>query len=216
MENICIDFEFEKLEFRKITEKISEYSYLSHGREKILETVPYFKKEEIIYNFQLIDELKNFLTNEERLNLSKIFNVGEYSTLARKKSILTAVNLYETGSTLKNYFYLKKRFSNLKYAKLSVYFTVLDFKDNFYLDILKYIKEDGYIESKASRELAEARGKISEIEEKIKKATKDFYLELKNSGYASDEIISVRDGFQCVALKSNYKSRVEGAILDYS
>jgi len=216
MESIHTNFEFTKLEFNKILEKVSRYANTKYGCENILSSAPSVKKDLIIYNFNLLEDLRKFINNEESLTLSKFYNISELIILTQKKIVLTAINLFEIAVTLKNYFYLKKRFSNEKYPTLNNFLTITNIKDTFYLEILKYIKSDGYIESKATSELFSIREKISQIDEKIRKTSKDFYNEQKNLGYTSDHIVSIRDGFECVAIKSNYKARVEGIVLDYS
>lgn len=219
MENIHINFEYQKLEFNKILDKLSGYTYSKYGHEKILNLSPSVKKEDILYSFTLIDELRRFVEHEEKLHINSVFNISEYVKLTEKKVVLNGVNLYEVAYSLRLYFYLKKRFSgdkNVKYPKLEAFLTVLKVRDDFYLDILQYISKDGYIDSKASRELLSVREKIEGIEERIKKTAKEFYNEQKSLGYLSDDIMSVRDGLACVALKANYKARVEGVVVDYS
>ena len=216
MENIFTNWELEKLEFNKILQKINVYSLSDKGKDKILNLLPQTDIEEIRLMHKLFGELRDYITYVERLSINRIFNFYESIKKVEKKSILHAVALYELSYSINIYFNLKKKFDKEKYPYLSKCFIIEKLVDNFYQEILKYINEDGYIESKISRTLEEIRDKIGSIESRIKKATNEFYREVKSLNYTENDIISVREGFNCVAIKSNYKNRVDGIVLDSS
>jgi DNA mismatch repair protein MutS2 len=209
-------WEITKLEFNKILEKISFYSLSDEGKERILNLIPDTNKEKIKKNHYLLTELTTFFINEEHLSLNKIYNFNGELKKVRKSVNLTGPKIHEIAVSTKTYFNLKKRFYNDKYSHLKTFLTIDKLKDEFYNEILKYIDHEGFVESNATKELSEIRNKISATEDRIKKATNDFYREAKNLNYIAEDIVSMRDGFSCVAIKSNYRNRVDGIVLDSS
>lgn len=216
MENLYIDFEYSKLDFNKILEEISNYSLSEKGKEEIFNTVPGKNQNKIIYKFNILNQLIRFLINEEKLQVNVIYNFKKSLEDSKRNIIISEVNLFKLSYSIKIYFFLQKKLENIKYPDLKNIFQIKRLDDNFYLDVLKYIDIDGNINNNISKELKSIRQKIDELGNKIKKTTENFFQAAKKSNYTSEDIISLRDGFNCIAIKSNYKNKMDGIIIDSS
>ncbi|MCK4797625.1 MAG: hypothetical protein KAT05_09600, partial [Spirochaetes bacterium] len=216
MENIYTNFDFFKLEFDKILNDISNYTLSEKGKEVILNSVPEKDIEKIIYLHNILNQFKKYFVSEESLQISIIYNFNKQLEDAKKNIILDAIALYKLAFSVQLYFTISKKFKKPQYPDLFKLFSINKIEDNFYLDVLKYIEPNGYIDSNATNILKKVRINIDEIKDKIKRETNNFYKEVKKLNYTSDDIISIRDGFSCVAIKSKFKNRVDGIVLDIS
>ena len=216
MENIFTNFNYSKLEFDKILLQIGKYALSSAARQQIIDTIPLTDPLKIKGLHNLISQLKTFCIQEEKLNINVIFNFKKQLDDARINATIQAQDLYQLAYSVKIYFYISKNFKNQNYPDLINLFSVEKLSSNFYLDVLKYIDERGDIDSKISADLKNIRREISSTLDKIKNATENFFKEAKRLEYTVDDIISIRDGFNCIAIKSSYKNKMEGMILDSS
>ena len=118
--------------------------------------------------------------------------------------------------SIRLYFDLSGKLDNKNYPDLKKLFSIQKIDNDFYHEVLKYFDADGNIDSKISPELKKIRDGLSGIEGKIRKETDSFFKYLKGLNYTADDIVSIRDGFSCIAVKSNCKNRVDGIIMDSS
>lgn len=216
MENIFTNFNYSKLEFDKILLQISRYALSLEAQKEIINTTPTTDVLKIKELHNVISQFKTFSIQEEKLNINVIYNFKSQLEDSRINSTIQALELYQLSYSLKLYFIISKRFSNPDYPLLRKLFSINKLNSDFYLEVLKFIDESGNIDSRISSELKHIRNEIASIQEKIKHATESFFKEAKRLDYTVDDIISVRDGLNCIAVKTGAKNRLEGMILDYS
>jgi DNA mismatch repair protein MutS2 len=216
MENTSTEWQYKKLEFDRILESIIHYSLGDTAKKRILGFSPEISKERVTFKHSVLTELKKYFINEESFGINALFDFGDSLKKAAKKVVLDGGSLFELSYSVKNYFSAARKIQPEKYPVLKGLFSVEKLEKTFYLDVIKHITREGYVQSGASRELSDIRERLASIEDRIKKATNDFYREAKNLGYLAEDIISVRDGFSCVAVKSGSKNRLEGIVMDSS
>lgn len=216
MESLYTDFDYNKLDFDKILIEISSYALSETGKEQIIDIIPDNDINKITYKFTILEQLINYIINEEKLPVDIIYNFKNSLENSKKNIIISEIDLYKLSYSLKIYFILQKKLDNSKYPDLKKIFNVDDLTDKFYLDVLKFFDHEGNISSDISTELKRIRQNIVNIGNKINKATESFFQSAKKSNYTSEDIITLRDGFNCIAIKSNYKNKLDGIIIDSS
>ncbi|MBN2544619.1 MAG: endonuclease MutS2 [Spirochaetes bacterium] len=214
--SIFINFDLSKIEFDKILNEIKSFSVSEKGREKIENIKIENDYDKIIKLHVLLNQLKTFFISEEKISLNVIYNFNEQLIDSIKNRVLDEISLYQLSYSINIYFILRKKLDNIKYPELITLFNIKKISNEFYKEILKFINEAGYIDSKASKELLNIRNRLNDIEVKIKKATDFYFKKLQQSGYTVDDMITYKDGFNCIAVKSNYKNKVDGIAIDSS
>lgn len=216
MANIYTNFDPSKLEFDHILQQIKQFTLSEKAKEIILNTVPITDHKLITKDFTLLEQLKLFLINDGSLKINVIYDFEKQINDSKKDIVIDAKELFELSFSVKNYFVLKKAFNNEEYPLLNGSLTINKIENNFHQEILKYIDQDGNISSNASSELKKIRNRISELEIKIEKATEVFFKSAKAQKYISDDIISLRDGFLCIAVRASHKNKLDGIVMDSS
>lgn len=216
MERLHIKQNYKKLEFSYILDKVAQYALSEQSRAKIIDTMPETDITLVKRRHEILAELNRLTVSEGKLELTPFVNFLTSLEGITKGFVPGAVSIYEIAAAIKQYFYIRKRITLSDYELLPELVTVTKLSEPLHQEILKHIKPDGYVESTASSELRDVRRKIGEIEARIKSETASFFRSAKSSGYTVDDIISVRDGLSCVAIKSNYRNRMDGVVVDSS
>jgi DNA mismatch repair protein MutS2 len=216
MESLYTDFEYNKLDFDKILLDISYYTLSEIGKEQIINTIPENNIKKVNYNFKILNQLINFIINEEKLTVNIIYNFKDSLINSKKNITISEIDLYKLSYSVKLYFTIQYRLKNPKYPELKKIFKIDNLESKFYIDVLKYFDHEGNISSNISLELKKVRQSILNLNDKISKITQSFYQTAKKSNYISEDIISLRDGFNCIAIKSNFKNKLDGIIIDSS
>ena len=216
MESLYTDFDYNKLDFDKILVEISNYALSKIGKEQIINIVPENNLNKISYKFKIIDQLIKYIINENKLPVNIIYNFKDYLLNSKKNIIISEINLYKLSFSVKIYFLIQNKLKNVKYPDLNKIFHVKQLENKFYLEVLKFFDHDGNISSNISIELKRIRQNIENLVNKINKTTQSFFQLAKKSNYISEDIITLRDGFDCIAIKSNFKNKLDGIIIDSS
>jgi len=217
MENILYkNINYEKLDFYKILDIIKNYAITPLAIAAIENITPTNNSTLILKNQKILELFFYYFINNGKIAIKDIYNFSNYLNMVSKGLSLDGDILYKIAISIKSYFDYQKLFQSEKYKELSVLLSLENLKDNFYLEVLNFIKPDGYVESSASVELRKIRKRLSTIDESIREAGYSFQKELKNSGFIMDDLISVRDGFPCVGIKNNFKNKIDGFVIDTS
>lgn len=205
-----------KIEFDFILQRISEVSRSEAGRQKILKTAPSLDIVQIREEYAMISELLHYFESGKALDFTKFEHFLPFLLELRKGVSLTVAELYLIAKAVQIYSRLKEQFSADQFPLISSFFTASMNALPVCSHILRHIREDGFVESSASKELKLIRDRIEESVQRSKSAVLSFFREMKRLNYSADDIVSIRDGFDCVAVKSNYKGNVDGVVIDYS
>lgn len=216
MGNLYTNFIYTKLDFNKILEEISSFSLCDKGKEEIINTIPENDHNRIIYKFNILNQLIRYFIYEDKLQVNVIYNFKKSLDDSKRNIIISETSLFKLSYSVKIYFLIQKKLDNIKYPDLKNLFQIKKLEDDFYLEVLKYIDIDGNLNSNISKELKTIRHDIDDLGNKIKKTTESFFQTAKKSNYTSEDIISFRDGFNCIAIKSSYKNKLDGIVLDSS
>jgi len=205
-----------KIDFDYIVEKLVAFAKSTEGRKSILHITP-SNDHEVIRNWhKALSEMLLLFSKGNTVDFPEYQNIYQLIIELEKGIVLSPEDLFNIVYTAGIYFKIKDSISKELYPTVSEYFSQELFAVDLFKTIRRNITKEGFVESSASKLLREIRDKIADKIEKSGKAVADFYREIKKLNYSADDIISVRDGYECVAVKSNYKSMVDGVVVDYS
>lgn len=211
------NWNYTKFQFEKILAELSSFALTEEGKRFILNTQVLTSFDLIEKNYKILKDLIDYIKYEEdKIEISKLFDIKDYLIEANKNIILDAKKIYKICYNIKLYFILRKKINKEKYKSLNTILTLNHSIDYFYNEVLKYIDEDGNIEDNISKELKKIRNEIISIEEKIREEVNDFFNNAKKNGYLLDNLISFKNNMPCVGIKVSAKNKINGIIVDYS
>ncbi len=206
---------FEKLEYYKVLNYISNYASTEQGKEKILSLSPFSKVSEAETEGLFVTEARDILIDYEYppINyLPNLLNDLSKSTidgaLLSKDSIKRILDLAIISRRL--YSYLK---SNAANSKLHAEFSSNFFIDkNFESHISKVFNQQGEISDNASKKLAEIRRDIIKKSAGLKTVIEKLLKGFSSSYLVQEEYVTQRDGRLVVPIKAEHKRHVKGFI----
>ncbi len=210
------DKNLQKIDYFTITERIGAYALSRNSADFIKELRPTDDVQKIKRDHAIIGGLLKIFNAGRSVDYGEFYNFRANVFEAEKGIILEAITLYGIANSIKTYFTIKKRLFSEKYPYTDELFTASVQTEDTADKILSIVDETGRIYDSASPVLKKVRLKISETAVSIKRATDTFYSEIKKLDYSADDIVTVRDGYDCVAVKVQYKNMVKGVIIDYS
>ncbi len=206
----------EKTDYFEILDRVSKKALSEKGSIDINNILPLTDLGEISKRHRIYNEISTFFRDENIGLPDYIYIFNDDIAPAEKGVVLSAQTLYAIAKTISNYFVFKKSFTPIRYRSTAELFSVNTLNNSFYLEILKYIDKDGFVSSDASRTLYEIRAAISYVESRIYSVTQSIFKELKTADYTTEDIITVREGYNCIAVKSKFKNRIDGVVMDTS
>lgn len=202
-----------KADFNIICEKVAQFAKSGKARKILLLTTPINDYKKVLHNLDIIKEIMRFYEDGGNLDFHEFESFEDFLPELEKKITLNALELRCLAEAVVLYSYLKDSFSHSFLKSLfSVDLTFLPMCRK----IVRFIRNDGYVESSASAELQRIRERIKYCQNQSHSEVAAFSREIKAKNYSNEDLISVRDGFECVAVKSNYRNMVDGVVLDSS
>ena len=203
----------DKADFNVICEKVAEFAKCDKAKKALLNSEPINDYKKISKNLDIVKEIMRFYEDGGSLDFHEYQAFDAYLPELEKKITLNAIELRCLSEAVVLYSYLQDIFSNssLKFL-FSAQLTFLPICRK----IVRFIRKDGYVESAASAELQRIRSRIKHCREQSHSEVAAFSRDVKSKNYSNEDIISVRDGFECVAVKSNYRNMVDAVVLDSS
>ena len=202
-----------KADFNVICEKVAEFAKSDKAKKMLLDETPINDYKKVLGNFDIVKEIMRFYEDGNSLDFQEFESFENFLPELEKKITLNAVELRCLAEAVVLYSYLKDSFSH-SFLK-SLFSAELTFLP-MCRKIVRFIRQDGYVENSASAELQRIRERIKYCHNQSHSEVAAFSRDVKAKNYSNEDIISVRDGFECVAVKSNYRNMVDGVVLDSS
>lgn len=216
MENTYINFNFEKIEFNVILEEIKKYCLTEKCKEYFDNITILNDFEKIVRLHKLLSLLINYFIEVEILSFDSLFDFSNELNDVIKGRTVDPVSLYRIAYSVNLYFNLRRKFDNEKFFDIKNLFSIEKIDSTFYKDVLKHIDSNGYVSSSASKDLSYIRNRLSHITDSIKKTTENYFKKYNALSYTSDEIVTIKNNYYCIAIKATYKNRVKGIVIDSS
>jgi DNA mismatch repair protein MutS2 len=206
---------FEKLEYQKVLNYISNYTSTDQGKEKILTTLPFTNLIGAETEGCFVTEAKNILINSEYPPINYLPNLQNdlsrsmiEGTVLSQDSIKRILDLAIISRRL--FSYLK---SNALNTNLNKEFSASFFIDkNFESHISKIFNQQGEINDNASKKLSDIRKEIIRKSAGLKSIIEKLLKGFSNSYLVQEEYVTQRDGRLVLPIKAEHKRHVKGFI----
>lgn len=206
---------FEKLEYQKVLNYISNYTSTDQGKEKILTTLPFTNLIGAETEGCFVTEAKNILINYEYPPINYLPNLQNdlsrstiEGTVLGQDSIKRILDLAVISRRL--FSYLK---SNALNTNLNKEFSASFFIDkNFESHISKIFNQQGEINDNASKKLSDIRKEIIRKSAGLKSIIEKLLKGFSNSYLVQEEYVTQRDGRLVLPIKAEHKRHVKGFI----
>ena len=206
---------FDKLEFVKVLNYISNYCITEAGKNKVLSISPFTSLPEIIKEGKLITEAKDILiklANPPIDYLPNLENTLSQSTiegaLLEAKKILEILKLAVVSRNL--FQFLKTNTEkNSPLNELSHNLFVDKAFENY---IQRIINENGEIKDNASPKLHDMRKEISSRKEDLIRFVNKIVKQLKEDNLVREYYVTLRDGRIVLPIKAEHKRHIRGFI----
>ena len=208
---------YEKLEFNKIKEILSEYAITFLGKEMSLSISPMTNKKEIEKAGKQNSEAEILIYRKGNLPLYEIENIKPHlkniesqNTLSCKQ-LLDLANLLKLSNNLKKYFF-SDEIDMSSFTALTPLFENLYTNIGIQETIFKSIIDENTLSDEASSTLRSIRRNISSKEQEIK----DKLSKLLTQKFVQEPIVTIRNDRFVIPVKSEYRSQIKGFTHDIS
>ena len=206
---------FEKLEFIKVLNYISNYCQTEKGKNQILTFSPLATLSQIKEQGILVNEAKNVLTKSTNLPIeflpdleSVLSQSAIEGALLESKKILEVLRLAVISRRL--YQFLKENTEHDSH--------LFDLIQDLFIDkafenyVQRIINENGEIKDNASPKLSDIRKEIASRKEDLIKSVNKIVKQLKETDLVREDYVTLRDGRIVLPIKSEHKRHVRGFI----
>lgn len=216
-----IEKTLELLEFSYIRNKLESFAISELAKKKARTLKPLQDINIINHEASITNEAFNFLINSSNFYIGKIETISDYLNLARINSILQASELMKISDTLRTSRRLKKSIKAAQTDKFSteILLEISDRINNLNSleeSINKAIISEDEIADNASMNLFRIRRKIESTREKIRSYLEKITQSKDSQKYLMESIVTIRQGRYVIPVKSEYKSKYNGIVLDRS
>ncbi|MDR0298441.1 MAG: endonuclease MutS2 [Streptococcaceae bacterium] len=206
----------ETLEFEKVRALFAPLLVSAQGLHQLTEVLPSTDKMKIRQTFAQIAELLAVIAENGDFQLSETADISE--TLKRLE-LAAAVSAREFARILHLLRVLARvmhYFETADNAPISALQALLDKYENLSLliKVLDIFDDAGNVADSASPRLLELRRQSRQLTEKIRRAMAELLS--KHASDLSENIITIRNGRQVLAVKAGSKSKVPGVVQDLS
>ena len=207
----------EKLEFKKVLDKVSSFAITDSGKELVLNLSPLETKGEIEKALGQVTEASILLFRKGAPPLSNIANIKEYvkklnsSQFLQAKGLLDLTKILAISRSLKEYFF-STEIDMSEFPLLMNLFDHLYTNESIEKAISSAILDENTIDDHASRELNNIRKSIKSKESEIRNKLN----ELIHSKYVQEPVVTKRQDRFVIPVKSEYRQEVKGFVHDLS
>ncbi len=205
----------ETLEYFKVLEYVSKYSYTEIGKNLILKALPKEKFEVAIKCGLKVTEAKNILIENDIPPFEFLPDIHLQLTQSRiEGSVLTVDNIRDTQNILissrkiKNFLSTKCEGTSLSSENINSLFIDKTLENR--IDLI--FTSSGEIKDSASAELKIIRNNINEKSNILRKTVDKILKKVSKSLLVQDDYTTMRDGRVVLPIKAEHKRKVKGFI----
>ncbi|MBS4538536.1 endonuclease MutS2 [Clostridium sp. D2Q-11] len=205
------------LEYNKLKEKVKEFCISGLGKELIDNLTPHMNIDVIKKRLDETSEAKNIFNNSNHIPFDGIYDINNLIDKVDKVGQLDPSEMLKISDFLRGCRRIKKfMIEQVFYAPtLSEYaLSLSEFRD-IEEEINQAIRNNR-VDSSASKELNRVRRKIDNIEEKIQEKLNKYLTSQTYKKYIQEFYISKRNEKYVIPIKSSYKNKINGTVIDVS
>lgn len=204
----------EKLEFTKVLEHISGYTFTELGKESVLGIEPFKAAKVAETEGELVSEAKDVLIRNDLPPFEYLPDISEAISRAKvegaflqKKDILEILKLAKLSRLLYSFFKEKEFAPNL--INLSRNLFVDKVFEHYFTNVFT---ENGEVRDKASSKLSEIRKEINDKGNQLRKLVNTILKRYSDAYLVQEEYITLREGRIVIPVKAEHKRHVKGFI----
>lgn len=205
----------ESLEFDKVLSLLSEYAMSEAAKQRALDLLPIDDEGKIKRWLNETTEACTIIEKSSSIPVHSLHGVEHIVTLVDKGYLPTPDQFEFLGAFLDSIKKIKRFMIKQEYhaPTISSYaYSLYELTD--LADEISRCIRNNQVDDYASRPLSKIRSKLVSLDEKIK--TKLAQIMKTSSSYLQEQVISVRNGRYVVPVKSEYKRKFSGTIVDQS
>jgi DNA mismatch repair protein MutS2 len=207
-----------RLELNKVLQAVSCHARSEASRSVILSMRPSTAPEEILINWQRIEEIRTLLRQRVELRISRFCDIRPLLDLVRPSgAILSPLELLEfipvLGSLSDLSLQLTPRQDVPALKRLNPF--PLAFND-ILEPLAATLDDEGSILDSASRELAEIRKAKRNLATRVRKKLEEFVRKHETAIFLQDDFITIRSGRWVIPVRMDSKGMVPGVVHDVS
>lgn len=202
------------LEFDTIINKLEEYAYTKKAKEKFRGLKPYLSEVELLSRLKETTEAREILDKNGTPPLVSMKDINKLLTVVNQGGMLSPSELEYIEMVLGAVKRLKDFLNKCKDINtLGYYSDEIEDLENIRENIYNTIK-NGKVDDYASNELKDIRRKIQNLNEKIRIKAEELLK--SNKQYCSESFVSNCGVHICLPIKKEYKSKIEGNVIEKS
>jgi len=205
----------EKLEFKKILNKLQAYASSELGKHAAEHVVPFGSLDDVARELDRVDEMKRLLESDDPFPIDGLRDIREPLQRASvDKSVLVATDLLPIASTLQ----ASRNIRTFIHKRSELYGRLAGLADEIVLNkVLEYnitqaIDENGLVKDSASKELRSVREETVSMYEALRKQLVRILKSVSEQGFTQDDIITTREGRMVIPVKAEQKNSVPGFV----
>lgn len=206
---------FEILGFQQIIEKLQAYANTAHAKAKLGVLKPYLIEADLRKNLRETTQARQMLDTIGIPPIPIMEHIANYVEQAVKGELLSPEEIVCIGTFLSAVSRLKGYLEKGRTLGIAIAF----YSDNL-IPIDGIVKEiersirDGRIDDYASGALRDIRRELLLLEEKCKNKAETILR--VNKSYMTESFVVNRNGRICVPVKKEYKTKIQGSVIDKS
>ena len=206
---------YETFEFSFIKEKLLKHANTELAKEYINHLEMFTSSSDLLSSLNELQEAINYSYKYGRINIFHHINLIPTLKLIKKGGLGSKEFFYQVGFLLDNIKTLKQEFKEKdNYPLINELIEQLSSLDNVKQKIDRVISPSLDILDSASSNLYRIRSKMSHLENGISSLSSSLVDKYRN--YLSDGHGAIRNGQFTLMVKSTYKNRIQGIVLDVS
>ena len=210
-----MDKTFTLLEFAQIKDTLKTYTHTKQAADMVDQLVPSLVETEVRTSLRYTTQARELLELAKEPPIPSMEHIDEYVSLASAGELLLPEQLEQAGIFLASVERLKTYLQRGMKAGIGIayYEENLVYPKELHDEIERTIRY-GKVDDYASATLRSIRTKLILLEEKIKNKAESVLR--SNKEYMSDSACVQRNGRICVPVKSAYRNKVKGSVIDKS
>ncbi|URZ87937.1 endonuclease MutS2 [Floricoccus penangensis] len=204
------------LEFDKVKEQFVSFLRTAQGINELRELLPTDKKEKIEELFLELKDFGKVVQENGSLNLGETSDLRETLRRLELQANLNGPELAKIKRFIRVIGEVEDYFENTQNVEFENLQNLIDkFVDTPKLQgLLQVVDDTGHIQDNASNRLFELRTSIKKLESDVRTVMQESMV--NNASYLSENIITIRNDRQVLAVKVESRSKVPGIVHDMS
>jgi DNA mismatch repair protein MutS2 len=208
---------FDVLGYNEILEEIALYAKTNLGKHTVLAIKPLYNKKQIEQQLREVEEGVGILNISSSVPIHTLDEMNLYLEQAKKGMFIRAEQFTFILSFLQHCTKLKQFMKDKEFAAPLVSLYAMSIPDVKELEeeisrVIRHSQVDDY----ASSDLAYLRRQLSLLREKVKDKAQQLVKSKRFANLLQDTLIAERNGRLALSVKREYRSKIQGQVLDTS